>query len=235
MELTSEAPVPASKGEQLRCGDADELDDAMLVVELRRGSEMAFTNLVHRYEASMLRVARAYVSNQASAEDVVQETWIAVLRGIDGFDARSSLKTWLYRILTNRAKSAGTSEGRCVPDSALIEREIDDCSPVVSGDRFLSADHPRLPRHWRRPPLEWERTLEDGVVQQEAIRIVNDAIKELTLLQRLVIIYRDVEFWTPEEVCDLLCITSANQRVLLHRARTTVRERLESQYGIVQA
>lgn len=153
MKLKSTALAPARRSEQRRGHCDGEPDDARLVVGLRRGSEMAFTTLVQRHEAPMPRVARAYVSNQASAEDVVQETWIAVLRGIDGFDARSSLKTWLYRILTNRAKTAGTSEGRCVPDSAFIEREIDGYSPAAPADRFLSADHPQWPQHWRRPPL----------------------------------------------------------------------------------
>lgn len=214
-----------------RRGDVGDPDDARLVAGLRCGSETAFTTLVRRHQAPMLRVARAYVSSSASAEDVVQETWVAVLRGVDNFDGRSSLKTWMYRILTNRAKTAGQREGRCVPDAAFIEREVDGCGPAVTAGRSLGGGRPETPLRWRQPPLPWERALEDEVVRKEALAIVRDAINQLPLSQRLVITLRDVECWTPEEVCDLLDLSPTNQRVMLHRARSKVRRRLEGQHG----
>lgn len=214
-----------------RRGNVGDSDDARLVAGLRCGSETAFTTLVRRHQAPMLRVARAYVSSSASAEDVVQETWMAVLRGVDNFDGRSSLKTWMYRILTNRAKTTGQREGRCVPDAAFAEGEVDGCGPAVPAERFLGGGRPETPRRWRRPPLPWERAVEDDVVRKEALAIVRDAIDQLPPSQRLVITLRDVECWTPEEVCTLLDLSPTNQRVLLHRARSKVRQRLEGQHG----
>ncbi len=214
-----------------RRSNVGDSEDARMVAGLRCGSETAFTTLVRRHQAPMLRVARAYVSSSASAEDVVQETWMAVLRGVDNFDGRSSLKTWMYRILTNRAKTTGQREGRCVPDAAFAEGEVDGCGPAVPAERFLGGGRPETPRRWRRPPLPWERAVEDDVVRKEALAIVRDAIDQLPPSQRLVITLRDVECWTPEEVCTLLDLSPTNQRVLLHRARSKVRQRLEGQHG----
>jgi RNA polymerase sigma-70 factor (ECF subfamily) len=209
----------------------DNLTGDALVAGLRAGDETAFLTLIRRHQAPMLRVARAYVSSHATAEDVVQETWLAVLRGVDGFDGRSSLKTWLYRILINRAKTAGQRDRRCVPDSQFGPPESDGSEPAVAARHFLDALDPQWPQHWKQPPLPWERSVEDRLVTSETIGVVGDAINDLPPGQRLVVTLRDVECWTAQEVCRVLGLAETNQRVILHRARSKVRQRLESYYG----
>ena len=194
-----------------------------LVQRLREGDEPAFAELIDMYGATMLRVAQMYVRDRASAEEVVQETWLAVLNGIDRFEGRSSLKTWLFRILTNRAKTRGERDGRQVPFSSLAGAGEED-EPAVDPDRFLGPDSAE-PGAWAAPPRAWPQ---DKVLEHETLDVIKMAIEQLPEAQREVIRLRDVEGWTPMEVTDALEITDGNQRVLLHRARSKVRAALEA-------
>jgi RNA polymerase sigma-70 factor, ECF subfamily len=193
-----------------------------LVQRLRDGDESAFAELIDMYGATMLRVAQMYVRDRGSAEEVVQETWLAVLNGIDRFEGRSSLKTWLFRILTNRAKTRGERDGRQVPFSSLAGAGEED-EPTVDPDRFLGPDSAE-PGAWAAPPRAWPH---DRVLAKETLSVIEMAIDELPEAQRAVIRLRDVEGWSPMEVTEALEITDGNQRVLLHRARSKVRAALE--------
>jgi RNA polymerase sigma-70 factor (ECF subfamily) len=197
--------------------------DERLVAALRRGDEGAFAELVDRYNASLLRLATTFVRDRAVAEEVVQETWLGVLQGIGRFEARSSLKTWIYRILTNKAKTRGERERRTVPLSALGEPED---GPSVDPDRFFDPDH-RWGGHWAAPPRRWDEIPEERLLARETLGWVQDAIEGLPPAQRQVITLRDVEGWSADEVCDSLEVSEGNQRVLLHRARSKVRQVLE--------
>jgi RNA polymerase sigma-70 factor (ECF subfamily) len=206
----------------------DELDDEQLVAALRGGDEHAFMVLVGRYGPLMLRVASTYVRTPAVAEEVVQETWLAVLEGVGRFEGRSSLKTWVFRILANRAKTRGERESRCVPFSCVAARgDGEDDGPAVEPDRFLGADHPQWPGHWAAAPGDWATVPDVRLLSQETLAHVRDAIAVLPERQQDVIVLRDVEGWSAEEVCDALGVSEVNQRVLLHRARSKVRAALE--------
>jgi RNA polymerase sigma-70 factor (ECF subfamily) len=198
-------------------------EDHELVQRLRDGDESAFAELIDRYGATMVRVAQMYVRDRGTAEEVVQETWLAVLNGIDRFEERSSLKTWLFRILTNRAKTRGERDGRQIPFSSLAGASEDADEPSVDPDRFLGPDSPH-PGAWAAPPVGWP---EDKLLEQETLGVIGMAIDELPDAQRQVILLRDVDGWTPMEVSDVLGVTDGNQRVLLHRARSKVRAALE--------
>jgi RNA polymerase sigma-70 factor (ECF subfamily) len=198
-----------------------------LLMRLRDGDEAAYMELVERLSPSMLRVARGYVSTQAVAEEVVQETWLAVLNGIDRFEGRSSVKTWIFTILMNRAKTRGTRERRTVPFASLASSEAGDDFNAVDPDRFLPADHDRYPGHWAAPPPRWDEDPEQSLQSHETLEIVKKAIAQLPEMQRLVITMRDLEGFTAEEVRNVLEISETNQRVLLHRARSKVRAALE--------
>ena len=200
-----------------------ESHDHDLVERLRGGDESAFAELIDAYGATMLRVAQMYVRDRATAEEVVQETWLAVLNGIDRFEGRSSLKTWLFRILTNRAKTRGEREGRMVPFSSLAGASDEAGEPSVDPDRFLGPDSP-APGAWAAPPRAWPQ---DKVLERETLDVIRMAIEQLPEAQREVIRLRDVEGWSPMEVADALEISDGNQRVLLHRARSKVRAALE--------
>jgi RNA polymerase sigma-70 factor, ECF subfamily len=167
------------------------------------------------------------------AEEVVQETWLGVLHGLDRFEGRSSLKTWIFRILTNIAATRAARERRCVPFSALAGRETDDGEASVDPDRFLPPDHDRWPGHWALGPSRWE-TPEAGLLGAEARELLLREIDRLPPAQRTVIALRDIEGWPAEEVCDALKVSEGNQRVLLHRARTKVRSALEEYFGAVE-
>jgi RNA polymerase sigma-70 factor (ECF subfamily) len=196
-------------------------EDALLVEGLRAGDEAAFAAVMRMYGRGMLRVAEMYVSSRAVAEDVVQEAWVGVLRGIGRFEGRSSLKTWLYRIVANTAKTRGVRESRSVPFSSLgdggDERTVDPDRFIGSGERF--------PGHWAVPPQAWAP--EGRLLADETLEVVERAIEKLPPAQRAVITMRDVEGFTSEEVCNALDLTETNQRVLLHRARAKVRSALE--------
>ena len=200
------------------------VDDSRLVEALRDRDERAFEQLTREYNASLLRVAQIYVTSRAVAEEVVQETWLGVLKGIERFEARSSLKTWIFRILTNIAKTRAQREGRTLPFSAL-ERPGAVPEPAVDPERFLPPEHERWPGHWSAKPEPWP---EDRLLAAEARTVVEEAIEGLPPAQRAVISLRDIEGWSSEETCNALGVTETNQRVLLHRARSKVRRALEN-------
>ena len=198
-------------------------DDARVVAALRAGDEAAFRMLVAELHSSLVRVALVYVPSRAVAEEVVQETWVGVLRGLDRFEGRSSLKTWIFRILTNTAKTRGRREGRTIPFSSLQSPGTVP-EPAVDADRFRPDDDPRWPGHWAAAP---EELPEDPLVAAETRARLEAAIADLPANQRAVITLRDVQGWTSEEVCNALDVSETNQRVLLHRARSKVRAALE--------
>jgi RNA polymerase sigma-70 factor (ECF subfamily) len=203
------------------------LPDNELVEALRRGDEAAFASLVDSLSPALLRMARMYVRDQAVAEEVVQETWISVLRGIDGFEGRSALRTWIFRILINTAKTRGQREARSIPFSAAASGD----EPSVDPDRFLGPDH-RWPGDWAFVPTEWP-TPEEELLSGETLQVILDAIDELPEAQRAVITMHDIEGVPSAEVASTLEISDVNQRVLLHRARSKVRAALESYFGAV--
>jgi RNA polymerase sigma-70 factor (ECF subfamily) len=183
--------------------------------------------VLEAWSDGMLRLARAHVSTDASAEDVVQDTWLAVIKGLDRFEGRSALKTWVYRILVNTAKNRGIRESRTVPWTSAAAVP-DDAGPTVDPSRFQgrSEEHPG---HWRQPPAAWP-SAESQAAAAEVRRQVEAALRELPYRQRAVITLRDVEGYDAEEVCSVLGISAGNQRVLLHRARAAVRARLEEYF-----
>jgi len=196
-------------------------DEAELLARLRAGDEDAFEALVARHYGTMLAVAQTYVKGRATAEEVVQETWLAVIQGLDRFEGRASLKTWILSILVNKAKTRGVREARSVPFAALAG---EDDAPAVAPERFRGADD-AFPGHWRAYPGNWSA---DTVVgDRETIRAAMGAIAALPPVQQTVIRMRDVEGYSSEEVCAALDVSEANQRVLLHRARSRVRAVLE--------
>lgn len=194
-----------------------------LLARLRAGDEPAFEALVARLYGTMLTVARTYVRDRAVAEEVVQETWLAVIKGLDRFKGRSSLKTWILSILVNQAKTRGTREARSVPFASL---RPDDRAPAVAGERFRGPED-QHPGGWRSFPARWTATADSVLEDRETLRVAMRAISELPLTQQTVIRMRDVEGYSPEEVCATLDVSEANQRVLLHRARSRVRAALE--------
>ena len=196
--------------------------DEQILAALKRGDEHSFCQLVERHQSLMLRVARRYVRSAAVAEEVVQETWLGVINGLEGFEGRASLKTWIFRILTNRALTRAEREGRVVPFSSLG----DDDAPAVDPDRFRP-DGDRWPGGWKSFPASWDTLPEERLLARETLALVGDAIAGLPERQHLVIVMRDIEGWTADEVCQALAISEANQRVLLHRARSKVRRVLE--------
>lgn len=196
--------------------------DAALIEGLRAGEEAAFAELMRLYGAGMLRVAQMYVPSRAIAEDVVQEAWLGVLKGIGRFEGRSSLKTWLFRIVANTAKTRGVREARSIPFSSLGGGGADE--PAVDPDRFLG-DGERYPGHWAVPPQSWAP--ESRLLAQEAMDVIEREIDRLPPAQQAVITMRDVQGFSSEEVCNALDLTETNQRVLLHRARAKVRNALE--------
>jgi RNA polymerase sigma-70 factor, ECF subfamily len=205
--------------------------DAKVVERLRAGDEQVFMELIRELNPSLLRVARMFVPTTALAEDVVQETWLAVLNGIDRFEGRSSLKTWIFRILTNVALKGGARERRSVPWSSLARTE-DTGEPSVDPDRFLPADHELFPGHWAVPPTRWP-TPEEGLLSGETREVIVAALKDLPPAQRTVVTLREIGGWSAEDVAEALGISLGNQRVLLHRARTGMRAAVERFYGDV--
>jgi RNA polymerase sigma-70 factor (ECF subfamily) len=204
------------------------LPDAEVVAALKRGDEAVFAELVDAYSPGLMRMAQMFVRDRAVAEEVVQETWVGVLRGIDRFEGRSSLKTWIYRILMNTAKTRGQREARSVPFSAAAGGD----EPSVDPDRFLDADH-RYAGGWMLGPSEWQ-TPEEELLQGETRDAILAAIDQLPESQRAVITMRDVEGFPADEVAEVLGISDGNQRVLLHRARSKVRSAIEAYLGAVE-
>jgi RNA polymerase sigma-70 factor, ECF subfamily len=205
-------------------------DEAAVIDALRRRDESAFVHLVTRYQGPLLRLARVYARSHAVAEEIVQETWLGVLQGIDRFESRSSFKTWLFRILVNRARTRGQREARMIPFSAFDAAVAESAEESVPAERFLGPDHPEWPHHWAVPPKAWGASPDEALLTRETLGLVNRAIAALPPAQREVMTLRDVQGWTSDEVCNVLEITETNQRVLLHRARSRVRSALERHF-----
>lgn len=201
--------------------------DAVIVARLRDRDEPMFAALVDAWSPGMLRTARAYVADEHAAQDVVQEAWLGVVRGIGGFQARSSLRTWVYRILINRAKTRGVGDARTVPVGSLTLTS-EDFGPTVEPARFRGPGDP-YPGHWRSHPPAWPSP-EDDAVANETRRLLLAALAGLPPRQRIVVTLRDADGYTSDEVCRLLSISATNQRVLLHRGRAALRGSLEAHW-----
>jgi RNA polymerase sigma-70 factor, ECF subfamily len=201
-------------------------EEQELLGALRRGDEAAFARLVERLHGPMLRLAMVHVGDRAVAEEVVQDAWLGVLRQLDRFEGRSSLKTWVLRIVSNRAKTRAVRERRTVPFSALSGGDPEADEPAVDPDRFLPAGH-RWAGHWASPPASWRELPEDLLLSREIMTEVERAVATLPAAQRAVLVLRDVEGLTAAEACQLLDLTEGNQRVLLHRGRSKLRATLE--------
>jgi RNA polymerase sigma-70 factor (ECF subfamily) len=209
-------------------------EDVRTVAALKAGDEDAFMELVAAYGPSMLRVAMLYVRSRAVAEEVVQDAWLGVLKGIDRFEGRSSLKTWIFRILTNTAKTRSEREGRSLPFSSLSSDDFETDQPSVDPDRFRGDDD-RWARHWSSSPRRFDALPEAHLLSCEAMDIVQRAVDALPDVQRTVLTMRDIVGFASEDVCEALGISEGNQRVLLHRARTRVRKVLEEYVEAAEA
>lgn len=209
--------------------EADRSEDQALVSRLRAGDEMAFVDVVDSWSPMMLHVARMFVSTDASAQEIVQETWLAVLRGLDRFEGRSTLRTWVFRILTNLAKTRGVRESRTIPLSSV--NPVEDTTPTVDASRFRGADD-GWPNGWKPvgSPRTWSPSPDDAALAVEIRGQVADALQRLPERQRAVVSLRDVHGLSADEVCAALDISAVNQRVLLHRGRARLRETLEVYY-----
>jgi RNA polymerase sigma-70 factor, ECF subfamily len=199
-------------------------DETELLARLRDGDEPAFAALVDRHYGAMLAVARGYVKSPAVAEEVVQEAWLGVLKGLDRFEGRSSLRTWILRIVANIAQTRGAREARSVPFSALAP-EGDETA--VYPDRFRGRDD-AFPGHWRQYPSDWQALPEQALLGRETLALVMAAVQELPQAQRKVVTLRDIAGFSADDVCELLGISGGNQRVLLHRGRSRIRAALEA-------
>jgi RNA polymerase sigma-70 factor, ECF subfamily len=203
--------------------------DADLLEGLRRGDEDAFVRLVERYHPALVRLARLYVSSSA-AEDVVQETWIGVLRGLATFESRATFKTWLFRILVNRARTRAVRDARTVPLSDLIRDEIESPEAAVEPSRFQGPDG-AYPGHWASRPDQADLP-EQRLLSNELDEQVRRGLAQLPPAQGEVVRLRDVLGLSSDEVCQLLNISEGNQRVLLHRGRSKLRGALESYMAV---
>jgi RNA polymerase sigma-70 factor (ECF subfamily) len=220
-------PAPAAAPKRRSGGNPDSgttkasAEDLTLAGRLLSGDEDAFTALVTRYHGALLRLALTFTSNRAVAEEVVQETWLAVLTGLPGFEGRSALKSWIFAILANRAKTRAVREKRSIPFSDLAAPPGDD-EPAVDPDRFT-------PRGaWLAPPAGWhDLTPEHSLLQRETIDLIQRTVEALPPNQRAVITLRDFEGLDAADACNILGLSETNQRVLLHRARSRVRSALE--------
>lgn len=201
--------------------------DMKVVAAILDGDEAAFEALVRRHHESMVRIAATFVRSRAVAEEVAQETWIAMLNGLGGYQGRSPLRTWLFSILTKRAITRGVREQRTVPFSAF---NADEDEPLVPPERFLGLDHPLYPGHWASPPRRWDEVPEARLLARETRERVLAAVDDLPAAQRAVIMLRDLQGLEASEVCEVLQVSDGNQRVLLHRARAKVRAALEAYF-----
>ena len=196
--------------------------DADVVDALRRGDEAAFRQVVLQYHPALVRTAKSFVRSQSVAEEVAQDTWLAVVRGLASFEGRSSFKTWLFRILINQARTRGQREARTTASGSFLEED----EASVSASRFNDMDH-RWPRHWRALPTDWGQLPEDKLASDETRTVIDGVIESLPTNQRQVITLRDMEGFDSREVSTALDLSEGNQRVLLHRARSKVRAALE--------
>jgi RNA polymerase sigma-70 factor (ECF subfamily) len=204
----------------------DYQDDEALVAALRAGDDGAFDWLLDRYTAPLRRLALTFVSSPAVADEVVQDTWLGVIRGLERFEGRSSLKTWIYRILMNTARTRGVREHRSVPFSSAGGQGSDEPERAFLPDAFQGRDGVR-PGWWASPPQPWDPP--EHLERAEALALVRHALEGLPANQRIVMSLRDIDGWSSEEVCSELGITQTNQRVLLHRARARVRVALDAE------
>jgi RNA polymerase sigma-70 factor (ECF subfamily) len=205
-------------------------EDSRLVADLSNGDEDAFVELVRLHHPSMLRFATTLVGNRAVAEEVVQETWLAILRAIDRFEGRSSLRTWMFTILTNFARKRGAREGRTIPFTALSGAGEESGEPVVDDERFFGPGH-RWAGAWTTALDGWDGIPEERLVGREALAVMAAAIDALPPVQGHVMRLRDIDGWSAEDVCNFLRISDSNQRVLLHRARSKVRRAMEAYFA----
>ena len=214
--------------------EGSRIEDAELVEALRAGDQAAFTALVDELTPALMRMALAHVPSRAIAEEVVQDTWLAVINGIDRFEGRSALRTWIFQILLNKARTRGKREKRTLPFSSFRRRaEEGGDEPAVDADRFQGRDGQR-PGWWARPPAEWEG-VEARIENNEVRDLLLKAIAELPPRQRDVIVLRDLQGYSSEEARNVLDLSETNQRVLLHRARSKVRAALEEHFEADQA
>jgi RNA polymerase sigma-70 factor, ECF subfamily len=197
-------------------------DEAALLGRLREGDEGAFASLVEAYSGMMLPIAQSHVKTRAVAEEVVQDAWLGVLKGLDRFEGRSSLKTWIISIVIHIATTRGAREARSVPFATLASAD----EPAVEPERFRGASD-AFPGHWWAYPANWADRPDEVILGRETLQVVAEAIEELPDAQRAVITMRDVAGCSAEEVCETLALSEGNQRVLLHRARSRVRTALE--------
>jgi RNA polymerase sigma-70 factor (ECF subfamily) len=212
-------------------GERTPIDETALVEALRRGDRGAFATLVDANSPWMMRIALSHVSSRASAEDAVQEAWLRCLRGLDGFEGRSALKSWLFVIVTNCARRRAEHDSRSVPFSELVRREAESSEPEPLEDRFFDDSHPRWPGAWTTFSHGWEALPEQRLLASEVSARIECAAARLSDGQRAVFLLRDVEGWSSEDVCNALEISGSNQRVLLHRARHAIRAALEEYLG----
>ena len=203
-------------------------DDAAIVARLRARDEEMFAALLDAWSPGMLRIARTYVADEHAAQDVMQDAWLGVLRGIDRFEGRSALRTWTYRILVNRAISRASRDARVIP-AVDITPTAEDHGPTVDPARFRNGDDP-YPGHWRSHPERWP-TPESEVLAQETRRYLAAALEQLPTRQRIVVVLRDAEGYSSAQVCEILQVSPANQRVLLHRGRAALRTALEERFA----
>ena len=202
-------------------------DDSALVSALRAGDDHAFAWLLDRYDGSLRLTALMYVPSRAVADEVVQETWLGVIKGIDRFEGRSSLKTWIFRILMNIARTKGVRETRTIPFAAAGGALTDGDEPAFDPDRFRPAADPEYPFHWASFPTPWEHEPAERLDAAETLAVIREALTRLPDAQREVVTLRDIEGWSAAEVCNALDVTETNQRVLLHRGRSKLRAALE--------
>ena len=208
--------------------DPDRRHDDALVQALQDGDERVFSEIVEQWSGGMLRMALSHVDSRAIAEDVVQDAWLTVLRTLDRFERRSTLRTWVLGIVINLARSRARAERRSVPlEDGLTDAAVDPA-------RFLPADHPRWPHHWAVEPIPW-RTPEEELLAAETRKVLAEAIDALPPAQRDVVVLRDIDGLSSAEVCNILGLTDTNQRVLLHRARSRVRTALERYFTAMEA
>ncbi len=218
------SPMPVRLGDSEERYSSEE-QDRDLLARLRDGDEAAFLTVVDRYGAAMQRIARAYVRDDAAAEDVVQEAWLGVLRGLQTFEGRSSLRGWIFTIVVNRAKTRGVRDARSVPFSALAADEAGREDPSVAPDRFAGPDA-EWPRHWVTEPAAWSDRPEERLATREMRERIDAAIDLLPPAQRTVVLLRDVAGHATADVCNALDLTETNVRILLHRARAKIRRAL---------
>ena len=203
----------------------DRVPEERLLSALRAGDEAVFTELVRTQTPSLIRLARLTLGDLATAEEVVQETWIGFLDSLERFEGRASMKTWLYRILFNKVRTRQSKDARTVPFSS-IEDEGAAYEPSVDPGRFRGSDD-QWPGHWVSAPPSWSDIPEDRFLASETFSVVDEALRGLPPAQREVVTLRDIDGWSSTEVCNVLGLSETNQRVLLHRGRSRVREALE--------